>query len=137
MRIFLDTNILLDVLGRREPHFASSSSIWSRVERGDHEGYVSAISFNNVFYIVRRLAGARAARKAMKLMRDIFRIVPLDEQLIHSAIDSDLADLEDAVQYHSAARVSANCIVTRNVRHFPKDPVPAVTPEEFLATDSD
>ena len=137
MKLFLDTNVLFDVLGRRARHVADSAAVWSRVERGVHEGLISAISFNNVFYIVRRAAGHKAAREAMKVLRDAFRIVDVDEQTIHRAIDSGIADFEDALQYFSALRAQADCIITRNVRDFPPDPIPAMTPEEFLETDSD
>ena len=137
MRLFLDTNVLLDVLGRRAPYVADSAAVWSRVENGTHEGFISAISFNNVFYIVRRAAGAKAAREAMKLLRDAFRIVAVDEQTIHRAIDADIADFEDALQYFSALRARGDCLITRNVRGFPRDGIPAMTPDEFLETDSD
>ena len=50
LRLFLDTNILLDVLLRREPFYRSAARVWTLAETGAHEGFVSAISFNNVFY---------------------------------------------------------------------------------------
>jgi len=137
VKLFVDTNVLLDVLGRREPHVADASAVWSRVERGIHEGYISAISFNNVYYILRRSAGPKAAREAVKLLRDTFRIIPLDEQTIHRAIDADIPDFEDPVQFFSAIQAQADCLITRNVRHFPADTIPAMSPDEFLETDSD
>jgi len=137
VKLFVDTNVLLDVLGCREPHVADASAVWSRIERGIHEGYISAISFNNVYYILRRSAGRKAAREAVKLLRDTFRIVPLDEQTIHRAIDADIPDFEDAVQFFSAIHAQADCIITRNVQDFPGETIPAMSPDEFLETDSD
>ena len=135
MRIFLDTNVLLDVLGRREPHFVAASQIWSRVEQKALDGDISAISFNNVHYVLRRAAGRETARDGLKLLRGLFRIVALDEQIIHRSMDSEFADFEDAIQFFSAHRAGADFILTRNVRHFPDRPISVLTPELFLKTE--
>ena len=134
MRVFLDTNVLLDVLGRREPHCVAASEVWSRVERGALEGHISAMSFNNAYYVLRRIETRRAAREGLRLLRDIFHIVPLTEQILHRAIDSEFSDFEDAVQFFSAHHAGADFILTRNVRDFPAKPLVVVTPEEFLKT---
>jgi predicted nucleic acid-binding protein len=132
MKLFLDTNVLLDVLARREPHSFAASRVWSRVEAQAMEGYISAVSFNNAHYVLRRASGPRPAHEALKLLRDVFTLVPLDEQILHRAIDSDFSDFEDAIQFFSALRAGADCLLTRNVRHFPAEPVSILTPDEFL-----
>jgi predicted nucleic acid-binding protein len=133
VRILVDTNILLDVLARREPFYAAAAAIWSLAERGEVRAVVSAISFNNVYYIVRRAEGRTRAQKAMRLIRDVFESVPPDNQIINQAIDANMADFEDAVQFHSAIRAKATYLVTRNPGDFPKSALPILTPEEFLA----
>jgi len=92
------------------------------------------LSFPNVFYVLRRSEGQRAARKAMGGMRDIFSLVPLDLQITNQAIDADIKDFEDAIQFYSALRVDAMSLITRNPRDFPTGDVPIQTPTEFLAT---
>lgn len=133
MRLFVDTNVLLDVLARREPFYAAAAAIWSLAERGEAHAMVSAISFNNVYYIVRRAEGRAQAQKALRLIRDVFDSVPPDRQIINQAIDANMNDFEDAVQFHSAIRAKAACLVTRNPGDFPKSALPILTPEEFLA----
>ena len=132
MKVFLDTDVLLDVLARREPHSIAASTVWSRVEARVLEGYISAVSFNNAHYVLRRASGRHAAQEALKLLRDVFTLVPFDEQILHRAIDSDSSDFEDAIQFFSALRVGADCLLTRNIRHFPAEPVSVLTPDEFL-----
>ncbi len=137
MKIFIDTNILLDVLRNRQPFAKESLSIWSLVESGKMEGYISAISFNNVHYILRRAFDNKTADDAMRIMRDTFRIIPLDERILNKAIDSKSNDFEDAIQFFSAIHADVDYIITRNVKDFSYQDISALTPEAFLALDFD
>ena len=134
MKLFVDTNVLLDVFGRREPFYEDSARIWTLAETGEVAGFVSAMSFPNIFYILRRAEGYRAARKAMGLIRDAFSLVPFDSQITNQAIDSDIKDFEDAIQFFSALRSGADSLITRNTRDFPTGDVLIQTPTEFIAT---
>lgn len=134
MRVFLDTNILLDVLARRQPFYGDSATVWSLAEEQRIEGYVSAIGFTNIYYVVRKLSDGKSARQAMGALRDAFTFVPCDGRIISAAMDSGFNDFEDAVQYFSACRARATCMVTRNPRDFRTEHgCPVVTPSEFLA----
>lgn len=134
MKVFLDTNVLIDVLAVREPFYADSAALWTLAEEGGFKGCVSVISFTNIFYIVRKLAGLQRARTALVLLRDSFVPVECDADVLRQAIDANLNDFEDAVQYFSALRVQADCLVTRNPGHFPVDSqCPIITPHGFLA----
>jgi len=133
MRVFVDTNTLLDVLARREPFYAASARIWSMAESGQIQAFISAISFNNVYYVVRKADSRKKADAAMRLLRDVFKSVAPDEQILNQAIDSGMSDFEDAVQYFSAVRARVGHLVTRNPADFPTEPIAVVSPEEFLA----
>ncbi len=133
MNVFVDTNVLLDVLAERKGFYGDSAEVWTLAERGRIRGFISAVSFTNIYYIVRRLKDHRTALKAVKLVRDTFRPVTCDEQVVNQAIDSNMKDLEDAVQYFSALRADASCIVSRDPGHFPRSDVPVLSPTEFLA----
>jgi predicted nucleic acid-binding protein len=133
MRVFVDTNTLLDVLAKREPFYSASARIWTMAESAEIEAHISAISFNNVYYVVRKLKDRKSADRAVCVMRDVFRPVAPDEQILNQAIDSRMKDFEDAIQYFSAIRIQADHLITRNPDDFPRDPVPVLSPEEFLA----
>ena len=133
MRIFVDANLLLDVLARREPFYAAAARVWTLAETGACEALVSAISFNNVFYIVRKARDATAARRALILLRDVFASVAPDQRILNQAIDSDLPDFEDAIQFYSALHARADYLLTRNVGDFPAGIMPILAPDEFLA----
>ena len=132
MNVFLDTNILLDFLGRREPFCDDAARIWALAERGDIRAHISAISFSNVYYLLRKWRGAQVAHKAMVGMRDLFIAVACDKQIIDQAIDGQFPDFEDAIQLISATRARASHLVTRNPGHFRTTSIAVVSPREFL-----
>lgn len=136
MNVFVDTNVLLDVLAKREPFYNDSAAVWTLAEQGTIHGFVSALSFSNVYYIVRRLKDRRTADRAMHIMRSTFVAVACDEQVLSQAMDAGMKDFEDAIQYYSALRAESTCLITRNLDHFPRSAIPVVTPAEFLVTHS-
>ena len=134
MTAFIDTNVLLDVLARRKPFYAAASRIWTLAERGLTRAFVSAVSFNNVYYIVRKASGKAQADKALRLMRDIFEVVAVDTRVLHLAMDDrGVDDFEDAIQLHTAIQSRARHLVTRNATDFPSGAVAVLSPDEFLA----
>lgn len=134
MKVLFDTNILIDVLAKREPFFADSAQVWTLAERGDIQGCVSVISFNNIYYIVRKLRSRKTADRMVILLRDTFVPVALDGQILNQAIDANFKDFEDAIQYFSAIHAGADCIVTRNIADFPSTDIASLTPKELLAS---
>jgi predicted nucleic acid-binding protein len=133
MRVFVDTNLLLDVLARREPFYTSAARVWTLAGTGACDALVSAIGFNNVFCIVRKARDLPTARLALVLLRGVFASVAPDQRILNQAIDSDIPDFEDAIQLFSAVHAGADYLLTRNVGDFPAGILPILTPEEFLA----
>ncbi len=136
MNVFIDTNVLLDVLAKREPFYNDSGAVWTLAEQGKLRGFVSALSFSNIYYIVRRLKDRRTADRAMHILRNTFTPVACDEQVLSQAIDAGMKDFEDAIQYFSALRVESVCLISRNPNHFPRSQLSILTPAEFLAAHS-
>ncbi len=137
MKVFFDTNILIDVLANRQPFYENSATLWTLSERRTITGLVSVLTFTNTFYIVRRLKDLKTARRALTLIRDAFTPVACDGEIINQALASRFGDFEDAVQYLSATHIGADCLVSRNVSHFPgSSDCPVLTPAEFLAAHS-
>jgi len=132
VKIFVDTNVLLDVLGQRQPFYSASARVWTLAETGAVKALISAISFNNVYYIVRKASGRERAEEALRLLRDVFDWVAPDHGIINQAIDSECDDFEDAVQFHSAVSSGSRFLVTRDPDGFPVTGPPILNPEEFL-----
>src|SRR3954451_9959600 len=133
MRVLFDTNVLLDVLASRQPHYAASAAAWTLVETKRIEGFVSAISFNNAFYVARRGGNRVGALEAVKLIRAVFQTIPVDEAIIDEAIAAGADDFEDGIQVACARSKAMDAVVTRDQDHFPASPIPVLTPDEMLA----
>lgn len=134
MNVFVDTNVLLDVLAKRQPFYADSAAVWTLAETGRIKGQVSAVSFTNIYYIVRKLRDRQTAQQALVLVRDAFSLVACDNQVLQQAIDANFSDFEDAVQFHSALRGKASHLITRNPDHFPSAGIVIASPSEFIVT---
>jgi predicted nucleic acid-binding protein len=131
--VFVDTNVLLDVLAKREPFHDEALEIWTLCEEGTLHGFISVISFKNIFYLVRKFKNATDAYGMLDTLRRVFTPVTLDAQIIHQSLGAGFTDFEDAIQFHSALRADAQCLITRNPNHFPKSGLIVLTPKEFLA----
>ena len=136
MKVLVDTNVLLDVLARRDPFYVAASALWSMAERNRTDAWISAISYNNVYCILRKHGGRDAAHEAVRALRDVFDTVVLDLRIVNQAADSSTMDFEDAIQFYCAARIGADYLVTRNPSDFPSDGSVIVTPAEYLAVSS-
>lgn len=83
MRVFVDTDVLLDVLGKREPFWPQSARLWHLAESGRVTALISAISFNNCFYVFRKQGGRDRAYRAITILRDVFHPVSLSVQILN------------------------------------------------------
>ena len=133
MKLFLDTNVVIDVIAAREPFIADSQAIFNLCETGKAEGCVSALTLCTVSYVLRKFVTPGTMRTKLREFRNVLTPIDLSVSLLDKAISSSIADFEDAVQFYTAAYCEADYIITRNVRHFPLDNIPVLTPTDFWA----
>ncbi len=130
--ILIDLNVGLDVVQKREPHYAASAAVLATVTRGKVDALLPAHALTTLHYIVGRYHGRPKADGVVDWLLKHFGIAATGREEIVRARGLHWPDFEDAVV--AAAAESAGCagIVTRNIRDFAGSPVPALTPEEFL-----
>ena len=133
--VFIDTDVVLDLLARREPFYPAAARLFSLVERGELTACVSALTFANLFYLLRKEVGAARAVEVLRKLRRLVMVLPVDDSVIERALAAGFRDFEDAIQYHTALAGAATCLVTRNVRDYPDPVIPICTAEELLAQD--
>ncbi len=132
--LFLDTNIILDFLGNREPHSRSAAALFSLAEDKKIALHVSAISFNNIYFLLRRSKSHKASIGLLKELSKLVQTVDLDGELIQEAYDLKFNDLEDAIQELSARSVKGVlALVTRNTKDFKNSQLPIMNAELALA----
>ncbi len=132
MKLFLDTNVMLDFLGEREPFYLSSAKIATLADKRKLTINVSALSFATVSYFLTKYEGVNKAKEKLRKFKVISEICELDELIIEKGLNSDFSDFEDSLQYFSALRAECDIIITRNGKDFKKSQIPVMTPDEFL-----
>lgn len=132
MVLLIDANIILDVLLNRQKFVKDSSMVWKLCETGKAKGYVSALTFANLVYIMRKQLDPEEIENVFRKLSLIFDFTDLSVSDLTRAAKLHWKDFEDAVQSVTAERVHADYIITRNVRDFSGSRVIAFTPAELL-----
>lgn len=132
-RVFIDTDVILDVLLKREPHWTNSKRVLDLCETGKMAGVTSALILANVNYIMTRTGTQQTARQTIAALREILTVLPLTNRELGQALPSSFEDLEDGIQYFIAINHGVTMFVTRNIRDFRSAAIPVRTPGEVVA----
>ena len=132
MKILIDTNIIVDVALDREPFFAESDRILTVVEQAQIQGYISASTFSDLYYIIRRDRGRDWTLDFLRQLATFCQVATVDNSVISMALTCNFKDFEDAIQYSTAVINLIDAIVTRNPRDFPVTTPRIVTPNQLI-----
>ena len=133
MRVFLDTNILLDIIEGRQKFLLASSNVVDLGVRGLIQMYATPLTFANCVYSARKNVGYEQAINGLKTLKSYVKTAFMDDDQLNEALCSGMPDFEDMLQYKAAEASKCDVIVTRDKkRHFPLDGIPVVSPEIFL-----
>ena len=131
MLLLLDINIILDVVFQRPGEPASSALIGSCNEQ--HQAWVAWHSVATLAYLIERQRNPAVARELVTGLLSWARVATTGHQDAIQALQLPMSDFEDALQVSAAQACGADYIITRNGRDFVQSPLPALSPEEFLA----
>ena len=133
--IFADTNILIDLLADRKPFSTFAAGIFDLSRKGKLMIYVSAVSYNNIYYILRQSLSHIETIRLLEELSDLVIIADVTKAIIKKSLKTDFKDFEDAIQYNCALDLpNIDAIVTRNTKDFKKSTLPVMSPEEALST---
>jgi predicted nucleic acid-binding protein len=133
-KIFLDTDVALDHLADRQPFAEYAHRLFALAETGELTVCVSALSFSNLYYILRKLKGHADALALLGKLKLLTRVFAVTEAEINSALSSSFKDFEDAIQHFAAkAESGVSAIVTRNPADYSASEIPIQSPEQYLA----
>lgn len=133
MKLLIDTNVVLDVLLRREPFFRTAAEVLNLAQRDDVREYVSASAITDIYYIANKQLKDRAAvRDLLERLLKIVSVAAVSEQEIRNALNLTWADFEDSVQYSVALLNEMDGIVTRNPSDYQEANMRIWLPEQVL-----
>lgn len=133
MRVLIDTNVILDVLQKRESFFTDSYRALRRALENDAECLISASAATDIFYALRKsLGSAQQAKEHIDQLAQVVSFADVQGMDIHTALMRAMPDFEDAVVDAVAERSGASYILTRNIKDFTGSVVPAILPADFL-----
>jgi len=131
-KIYLDSDIILDLLAERDPFYPFSAELFTLVEEAKITAFVSPLIFSNLYYLLRKLKSKDIARKSLQKLRLLVRILPIDEKIVELALLSEFDDFEDAIQYYTAKKNGIHYLITRNIKDYKKTDITVCTAEEYL-----
>lgn len=134
-KVFLDTNILVDLIADRKPFSKYAVDIFEAAERKKIKLFTSSHSIATTYYLLKKYHDDKTLRGIVLGLFDYLSVVPVDASILTQGLRSKHKDFEDSIQIHCAMVVdNINCIVTRNIKDFRGSEVTVLAPDEFCAT---
>ena len=132
LNLFLDADIILDLLAKREPHYQFAARLFTLIDKAEVNAFTSPVIIANIHYILQKSSNREMALLYIRKLKSLVKILSVDEKIIEQALNSNFKDFEDAIQYYTAINNSINFIITRNKQDYKDSKIPIATAEEFL-----
>jgi predicted nucleic acid-binding protein len=131
-KLFLDTNVVIDLLGERRPFYDSVAKIATLADKGKIELVVSALTYSTVYYVLSKFEDKEVVKEKIRKFKVIVDTSDLTDIIIDKGLSSKFRDFEDSLQYYCALGSECNILITRNVKDFKESELPVLTPDEYL-----
>lgn len=131
-RLFLDTNVVLDLLGEREPFYNSAAKITTLADKGEIDLVVSALTYSTVYYLLSRFEDKELVKEKIRKFKVIAETSDLTDKIVDKGLSSKFSDFEDSLQYYCAIKIDCKILITRNGKDFKESEIPVLTPDEYL-----
>lgn len=132
-KLFVDSDVVIDFFTDREPHVNPASELFELNGQENTKIYLSAVSINNIYYIVRRFLGHKKTIEVVETLTEMTEIVDTTKNEIIEALKNNFSDYEDSIQYSSALTIKdIDAIITRNIKDYKNSSIAVMTPLNFL-----
>lgn len=132
--IFLDTNIIVDLIADRPPFSKYAIELFSLAENNKIKLYTSSHSLATTHYLLKKYIEEKELRVILHNLLEFITIIPVDLDVLRKSLNSNHKDFEDAVQIYCASTINGmEYIVTRNIKDFKNSEIPAFLPNEIVA----
>lgn len=133
MKVFIDTNVLLDLICQRDGFKEAADEIFKMGIEDKFDLYVSVLTLINAHFTAHRYAYSwEEIRRVLRNLLLYIKVSPMTSETFKNAIDCNGDDLEDSVQYFSALSSFCDCIVTRDTKGYRTFNLPIFTPNDFV-----
>lgn len=133
--LLIDTNIILDLLAKRDPFYEGAVQIFSLADKNKLTLGISSLSFANTNYVLSKLKSKQEAREIIRKFKVLVNVLSLNDKIIELALnDSAFDDFEDGLQYYTAIENNQDYIITRDLKDFKSSKIPVMTAHEFLSS---
>ena len=130
--LFVDSDVILDVLEKREPFYDYSAQILTLGDEKKVQLFTTSLVIANVYYIMRNHLGIQKAKENLRKLRIIVNVMSVNEKEVDLALNSELSDFEDALQYFTALNNKIDFIITRNTKDYKNPKLIVQTPQEYI-----
>jgi predicted nucleic acid-binding protein len=131
-RIFIDTDIALDLLSERMPHYNYAAKLFTMADKKKLSLYVSSLSFSNLNYLLSRQYSQKEARRILNKFKILVNVLGVDGKIIDLSLNSEFRDFEDAIQYYTAIENNIATLITRNLKDYKHASITIITAEDYL-----
>ena len=131
-KVFIDTDIALDLLSQQEPHFSAAATLFTLADKGKIVVYISSLSFSNLNYLLTRQYNASESRRILNSFKVLVKVMAVDDKIIELALSSKFPDFEDAIQYFTAIENGINILLTRNIKDYKLASIAILSAEDYL-----
>jgi predicted nucleic acid-binding protein len=131
-KVFLDTDVILDVLTEREPHFEAAVELFLQIQDRTIQAYTSPVIITNIFYILNKHLGRKKAIQSLIKLKSLVKVLNCGDRVIELALSSDFKDFEDPIQYYTALENNIDILITRNVKDYKTANITISTPLEYI-----
>ena len=133
-RLLVDTNVIFDLLAKRQPYDVESRQLFSMADTKIVELVVSGLSLVNIHYILNELMKIKESRTIIRKFKVLVSTFELNDKIIELALnDNNFKDFEDGIQYYTALESQCELIITRNLKDFKNSTIPVFSPKEYLS----
>jgi predicted nucleic acid-binding protein len=131
-KVFVDTDIILDLLSNREPFYLPAAHLFSLGDKNNIKLFMSSVSFSNLNYILSKQYSSDQARKKLQKFKTLVTVLAVTDKVVDLALSSDFKDFEDGLQYFTAIENNVKTLLTRNLKDYKSAEIAVMTAEQFL-----
>jgi len=132
-KVFIDADIILDLLLDREPYSRSSSKLFTAIEEREVIAFTTPVILANIYYISAKMVNRKSALEYIRKLLTLLKVTAVDEKTMLLAANADFKDFEDSIQYYAAKNDAVDYLITRNKIDYKITDLTVCTPDEYLS----